>query len=244
MRTFSGQDIVRLWENTARQHPLDRALTVLMTVYPEVSRVQLAKLNIGQRDAYLFALREYLFGARLHSMATCPFCGQQLEFTLNTANLPVSAGMATVNDVYALAEGDSEVRFRLPDSLDLAAITGCKDVAEARSSLVRRCVVSASRAGSDLALEEIPAPLIAAMAADMDARAPLAAMDIPLDCSTCGQQWTLLFDILSFFWLEIAAQARRLLREVHTLASHYGWQEADILAMSAVRRQFYLEMVT
>jgi hypothetical protein len=33
------------------------------------------------------------------------------------------------------------------------------------------------------------------------------------------------------------------LREVHTLAWAYGWREADILAMSPARRQFYIELV-
>jgi hypothetical protein len=33
------------------------------------------------------------------------------------------------------------------------------------------------------------------------------------------------------------------MREVHRLARVYGWREADILSMSASRRQFYLEMV-
>ena len=42
---------------------------------------------------------------------------------------------------------------------------------------------------------------------------------------------------------ELATQAKRLLREVHFLARAYGWREADILAMSARRRQAYLEMV-
>jgi hypothetical protein len=53
-----------------------------------------------------------------------------------------------------------------------------------------------------------------------------------------------LFDIVSFFWTELSAQAKRLLREVHTLARGYGWREADILAMSARRRQLYLDLVT
>jgi hypothetical protein len=53
-----------------------------------------------------------------------------------------------------------------------------------------------------------------------------------------------MFDIGAFLWEEIAAQARRLLREVHTLARAYGWREADILVMSAARRQAYLEMVS
>ena len=42
---------------------------------------------------------------------------------------------------------------------------------------------------------------------------------------------------------EIHAWAKRTLREVHTLASAYGWSEREILSMSAVRRALYLEMV-
>ena len=64
-----------------------------------------------------------------------------------------------------------------------------------------------------------------------------------LNCPTCGNQWQLFFDIAAFLWLKIEMQARRLLREVHTLARAYGWREADILALSPWRRQAYLEMI-
>jgi hypothetical protein len=53
----------------------------------------------------------------------------------------------------------------------------------------------------------------------------------------------MMFDIVSFLWTEIAAEAKRLLREVHILASAYGWREADIFSLSPLRRQFYLEAV-
>ena len=58
------------------------------------------------------------------------------------------------------------------------------------------------------------------------------------------RSWAVMFDVVSFFWSEICVQAKRLLREVHTLARAYGWREVDILGMSTARRQFYLEMVT
>ena len=35
----------------------------------------------------------------------------------------------------------------------------------------------------------------------------------------------------------------RFLRDVHTLASTYGWREADILALSPWRRQYYLALI-
>jgi hypothetical protein len=36
--------------------------------------------------------------------------------------------------------------------------------------------------------------------------------------------------------------ARRLLYDVHALASAYGWSEDEVLAVSPARRRCYLEM--
>jgi hypothetical protein len=52
-----------------------------------------------------------------------------------------------------------------------------------------------------------------------------------------------LFDMPAYFWSEIQMGARRLLQEVHALASAYGWRESEILMLSAARRRAYLEMV-
>jgi hypothetical protein len=72
---------------------------------------------------------------------------------------------------------------------------------------------------------------------------PLADVQLAVSCPSCGTRQQVSFDILSFFWTEIEAWAWRILREVHTLASAYGWHEHDILALSPRRRQSYLEMV-
>ena len=67
-------------------------------------------------------------------------------------------------------------------------------------------------------------------------------MLIDLECSACGRRWQVVLDIESFLWTKFGGLARRLLREVHALARAYGWREPDILAMSATRRHYYLEM--
>jgi hypothetical protein len=72
---------------------------------------------------------------------------------------------------------------------------------------------------------------------------PLADLSLAATCPACGHNWQILFDIVSYFWSEINAWSLRLMREVHSLASAYGWREADILAMSAWRRQRYLELI-
>ena len=72
---------------------------------------------------------------------------------------------------------------------------------------------------------------------------PQADIDLELTCPACGAQWRTPFDITGFLWRELEAWAMRTLRETHLLASAYGWSEADILALSAWRRQHYLDLV-
>ena len=59
----------------------------------------------------------------------------------------------------------------------------------------------------------------------------------------CGAVWDALFDAGEFLWNEVAACAQRLLRQIHLLARAYGWRESEILSLSPVRREAYLELV-
>jgi hypothetical protein len=72
---------------------------------------------------------------------------------------------------------------------------------------------------------------------------PLAETLLKLRCAVCSHEWQEPLDIADYLWSEIEARARRLLIEVHSLASAYGWSEADILALSEPRRRLYLDMV-
>ena len=77
----------------------------------------------------------------------------------------------------------------------------------------------------------------------MSARDPQAEVLLDLTCPACGASWQTVFDIAAYFWAELTAEAKRLLREVDALARAYGWREVDILALSPGRRQAYLELV-
>ena len=136
------------------------------------------------------------------------------------------------------------LRFRLLNSLDLAAVVNCKDITIARSLLVQRCVLQASRDGIVTSPKELPEEIINKLVARLAECDLQSEVLLNLVCPACAHNWQMIFDIVSFFWTEISTQAKRLLREVHTLALDYGWCEADILSMSTARRQFYLEMVS
>jgi hypothetical protein len=244
LRALSEQELVRIWEVGLGQHPLDRALTILLVAFPGTTRDILALLSIGQRDSCLLAVRRQTFGASLVGLAACPACPEQIEFALDTNAMQIPANISPATSMQAVPIEGGEIQFRLPNSLDLAAIVGYRNTAAARNLLIHRCVMQVVQGGEALSVENLPEALITHLATQMEERDPLAEIRIDLNCPACGHHWQMLFDIVSFFWAEITARVKRVLRDVHTLAQAYGWREADILSMSPVRRQLYLEMVT
>ncbi|MGQ0568671.1 MAG: phage baseplate protein, partial [Armatimonadota bacterium] len=90
----------------------------------------------------------------------------------------------------------------------------------------------------------LPEEIVTELAARMAEAQPEAEVLLDLECAACGHRWQAPLDIAAFLWTEIASRAKRLLREVHTLAQVYGWRESDVLALSDARRQHYLGLVT
>jgi hypothetical protein len=240
---FSVQELLEVWERGQAQPAVRRALVLLSIACPEAADQDLEELSVGQRDARLLELRERTFGSQLSGLVTCPGCDERLEAPLGVADVFPSAEAEEVEPLSLVVSGYA-VSFRLPNSSDLAAVQGLKDVAEIRHSLLCRCLQSVVRDHEQIAVENLPAPVVDAITDRMEEADPHANVQLAFSCQQCGHQWLALFDILSFFWSEIDAWAVRTLREVHTLARYYGWHEKDILAMSPWRRECYLNMVT
>jgi hypothetical protein len=242
MRPLSAPELLEVWEHGEYQHAIDKALTLLAVCCPERNPEELAGLSIGQRDALLFALRELMVGPLLDAFAECPACHEHLEFSLAISNILSGAMIPDDNEIRLEAEG-FEVRFRLPNSIDFAAIANL-GIIEGEKTLLHQCVRRVVQDGNEIALESLPEKVTSAMVKKMQEYDPLAEVMLSLECPACGNHWPMLLDIVSFFWAELEAQAKQLLRQVHILARYYGWQEADIISMSAQRRYHYLDMVT
>lgn len=244
MRPLSASEICQIWELGYTQHPVDRALTLLAYACPEIGWDQLVELSVGEREARLLTVREQTFGSMLGGRADCPRCMEPLNFTTTTAAMRAADHNISRKKEHVLTEDEVEVRFRLSNSRDLAAVAACANADAARRLLVERCVLGAKSDGAAVAASELSPKTLTALAARMAECDPQAEVLLKLSCPACGHQWRVLFDIVAFLWTELAAQAKRLLRQVHTLALAYGWGEADILYMSAHRRRLYLEMIT
>uniref|UniRef100_A0A7V4GAH1 Phage baseplate protein n=1 Tax=Desulfobacca acetoxidans TaxID=60893 RepID=A0A7V4GAH1_9BACT len=233
---------MRIYEEGRRQHRLDRWLTILQAASPDRSRRELADLTIGQRDLQLLDFREAHFGRKLKAYGECPACQAQLEFDLGTETLRQDAGLQPHQE-FTLTEAGFELRYRLPTSRDLAAAAALPGLHEAREVILQRCLLAAAHQGVPMDLEKLPADLVARLIEEMGCRDPQADVRLALDCPGCGHAWEVLFDIGVFVWHDLKLTARRLVQEVHILASAYGWSETAILSLTPARRQAYLDLV-
>jgi len=234
MHALSAHDVLHVWERGRSQGVLECGITILGLSCPELTIEQLYQLTTGERDLRLLQLRELTLGPRLQAFARCPGCHADLEFGVDIRELyvPPAAPAGTI----AIQVEGRDLVLRRPTLGDLAMAVHSGAGREAARTLAARCVVS----GGEGALTE---PAIEAIEAALSQADPQSDLNFDLVCPHCRGQWQALFDIVAFFRGEIAAMARRLLLEVHTLARAYGWREHDILDMTATRRQAYLEMV-
>jgi hypothetical protein len=231
--------LVAAWEQGLAEGPIRRALTLISVAWPEALPESLAALSIGQRDALLLALREGAFGPHIEAVAACPACGEALElaFDVNTirASPPSDPALPDRLDIDGYKIG-----FRLPTSLDVEAIVDSGN-SDPGSGLLARCLLSVKRGRRTVSAESLPATVKESIGAAMAAADPQADVRLALTCPACAHGWQATFDIAAFLWSEVHAWATRVLHDVHALAAAYGWSEADVMALSPARRQFYIE---
>jgi hypothetical protein len=165
-----------------------------------------------------------------------------VEIALDTRDL-LAAHETSGREEHVFAFEGYQVRFHLPTSADLLALE-FGDSAVARARLLDRCLLSVELDGARVGPANLPEAVVDQVVAKMSRADPLGNIQLELSCPACSHGWKALFDVVSFLWNEINAWAHRVLREVHTLAMVYGWSEAEVLNMSAWRRQLYLQMAS
>lgn len=243
MNPLTAHDILHLWETGKSQNVPGQALSLLACACPDLTREELEDLSLSRRDELLLDLHERTFGPEMAGHEECPRCRERLEFSLSTRDFLDHSGLQQERSGdFLVTIEERTMRFRLPSSADLIAAAACGETESARLLLVRRCVLEAWCGQSPVAVPDLPAASVTRLAEHISACAPLTETVLDLHCPDCGHRWQALFDIATFLWTAILFQAKHLLREVHALATAYAWSEADILAMSPARREFYLEM--
>jgi hypothetical protein len=160
---------------------------------------------------------------------------EKLEFSLDGRELLQRSEPAELRRSESIVVNGQS--YRLPTLRDLAHVAEAPDPDVAAALLVAACRVSG----------EFEPPCVPAEIEELERQMaladPLADIIIDLECPACGHENHSRLDIANFLWAEIAARAKRLLRDVHKLAAAYGWTEQAVLDLSDQRRAFYLELV-
>ncbi|MFY9824879.1 MAG: hypothetical protein WAM82_26100 [Thermoanaerobaculia bacterium] len=263
LRPLSGEDEAFLLEAGGALTPARRTTALLARCLtrlgpsPPVSPVSpvpaaaVSALPLGDREALLLHLRRLTLGERLECVLRCaaPECGEPMELDLAVSDLLVPAAASPqpwYDEVFQHGAAPWRVRFRLPtgqdqelaaDLVQEGAVLGAERAADL---LLARCVASAVPEGHETPGEELPAAVAEAVAERMSALDPQAEVLLRLACPACGRETATLFDAAAWLYQEIAGRAAELYREVHLLAFHYHWREADILAMTGRKRRLYL----
>jgi hypothetical protein len=237
---LSQEKLFQIWEAGLDRPPLARGVAMLRAAAPLCAAEDPAALPIGARDLELLSLRELAFGADVTGVASCPNCAEHVEIRFRTGDVRLPAAQA---GALRLESEGYIVRFHPPSSADLLSIDVVGDEQEDGRRILERCVSEATRDGTPIAAGDLPEPVQEAVATAMAAADPQAEIELALQCPVCSRHWTELFDIDSFFWIELQAWAARILREIHQLASAYGWSEREILALPPLRRNTYLNLI-
>jgi hypothetical protein len=237
---MSVMSLVLAWEQCQGRTHSEVAVRLLELADPPRTTQQIAALSIGERDRMLLTLRRNLFGPSLALRAECPSCHEQLELLATTEDFEQPFVAAT--DRHEIIDGDHVVSWRPPSSYDMALAMRSPTFTEQRDVLWARCVTY-QRSGIHEAPAAIPESLAARLEVLIEKLDAQATCSLDLTCPECGFAWRADFDIVPVLWSELDGQVRRELHHVHRLATSYGWDEPTVLALSAQRRQFYLEQV-
>ncbi len=256
LRSLTGDDEVFLLDVDESLFPAQQVTALLARCLISLGSLQLItgevvrSLTVGDREALLLHLRRLTLDDRLQCVLNCPnsVCGEKMDLDLRVGDLlllpyPHSQEWHEIT----LNEGSTsyQVCFRLPTGADQEASANLAqtDLQTATNLLLRRCVKWVTQGEQPEPLDELPAAVeqqLPALMAELD---PQAELMLNLNCPVCQHRFSALLDTATYFFQELSRQVRNFYWDVHLLAFHYHWSEAEIMAMPPRRRHLYLDLL-
>jgi hypothetical protein len=231
LRTRAG--LLAAWEATVAVPELARGPALVAEAGLADDLDAALDLPLGESAALAARLHADAFGDEVEGLVTCEPCGTVLDVSVPLAELPAPRGDATV----VVAPG-GELRVRAPTTRDLLAARDSPDPAQA---LLAACVTGAGGAPADPdALDEASLALVDDAAEEL---AGAAAIVVRVACPECGAAVAAPLDVGALLAERVARAAAEALGEVAELAAAFGWSEAEVLALTPLRRRAYVELV-
>jgi hypothetical protein len=249
MASFADAPCVRPYATSVRDLDLDFAqddrpqlIGAVLRCCVESPDQRLDAATLDRRVRVLLQIVRETQGDRLLWKARCANedCGHEMELELSVSQL-----LSTPEPAECFswsAERGCELELRLPSGRDQiewreSAADANEEGVDLRiaSSLVSRVNGQPPASGWTL-----PQEWLRALDAAFREHDVLASMELQVSCPWCGKDSALEPDVESLALSRLAAEQRRVLEEIHQLASTYHWTEAEVLALPRLRRAFYI----
>lgn len=212
-------------------------------------------LLVGDRDFLMLKLREMTFGKRLDAVVYCcdPACGKPMDLTLSLDDFPpetkpVESRFFTLE--LPVSETGAEafsIEFKLPTGADQEEAVPLMFVDE-ESAITKLLARTILRINDETYIEEelirsLPARIQRRIELQMESLAPQLMIELEMPCVECKREFSMHFDLPSFFFAEMRQGLNSFEREVHFLARHYHWAEREILGLTRRKRRRYIELI-
>lgn len=192
--------------------------------------------TLGSRIAAmlrLLAVTDAIDHLKLVAYCRQPSCAEPFEFELPLAIL--NDAVPDNGTVRVALDGVRSVSLRRPNGHDLNAWRSqrLESPEVAIAAMLKSLVVEGQATLEDASV----------LAEALSAEDPLVAFTLSCNCPACGSPNEVSVDLEDVALSRLKQRQRMLLHEIHGLASHYGWTEAEVLAVAPSRRAQYLAMI-
>ena len=204
----------------------------------QVDAARVADLCVADRQYLMLRLAAMLYGEQMWLNVGCSHCDAPFDVDIRRCDLPVKqAGHGFPQVMLRVKEWAIDVR--VPTGADQARI-GEQSDEEAMQQLLQSCIRSVNGEPPDKKfINNLSESDIEAIDEALDEASPAVCNQLLVTCPECGREQHAELD----HYVLAGMNGHFFYDEVHTLASHYHWSEAEILDLPQARRRLYLGMI-
>ncbi len=196
-------------------------------------------MSVAERLQALISITRHSIGGATTAIADCcnEVCKEKIELELELSSFV----RETPRKIEWLSPEQKTFVCRLPTGTDqqawyqYAKTTGAADEAWFAHRLLEENEQSIPSSIPDIWLQ----PLAAAL----EAADPLTVLAIDVRCPFCDTPVCVEVDLEFLLLEDLRTKQRRMIEQIHRLARHYHWNEANIVAIPQWRRDRYLSRI-
>lgn len=255
LRPITGHE-QRSMAELSPQAPMAEVMTALLSsCLQAVGTLPLAGASLarallpGDREFLLLKLFEMTFGERLYVTLRCPAetCHAQLELPVSTGDFAIEASPPPSRTFLFTPQGGTEgqLEFRLPTGGDQETVCRYHDLSEEErcERMLAECLEDQPREAAHHIIASLSSGEREHVERRMHELAPQLEIALEAVCPDCGAAFNAEIDLPFLLLTQMRADEPNLDWEVHFLAWHYHWSEAEILALTPTRRRRYIGLL-